>query len=74
MRLIIDDLLREIYLIVLEIRPDIKDKIGEFDKPKNLQLSLSMFPCYRTIINKITETYFSMPRVRIDKFTFFTYF
>lgn len=76
MRLIIDTVLRKIYSNTVHMRPDIKKEIGEFDEPQNLNLSLEMFPCYRSILNKITETCFSMAQVRIERakrYIFFTF-
>lgn len=65
MRLIIDTVFRKIYSMVVKSRPDIKEEIGDVDNPKHLDLTLDMFPCYRSILNKISETCFSLPKVRI---------
>lgn len=65
MRLIIDKIFRTIYSKVVKARPDIREKIGEFDEQKFLVLRLDMFPCYRNILNEITERCFSIPQVRI---------
>lgn len=66
MRLIIDKVFRAIYSKIVKAIPKIKNEIGELKAPKSLNLPLSMFPCYRSIINKITENCFSLPRVRIN--------
>ncbi|XP_027844283.2 legumain-like [Aphis gossypii] len=73
MRLIIDRALRKIYSMVAKARPEIMSKVGNFDKPNHLDLSLDMFPCYRSILNKITESCFSLPRnpYALDRLTIF---
>ncbi|VVC37948.1 Hypothetical protein CINCED_3A012616 [Cinara cedri] len=58
MRFVIDNVFREIYLSVVKLRPKIMSDIGTFDKPEFLKLSLDMFPCYRSIVNKINENCF----------------
>lgn len=68
MRIIIDRVLKKIYTGVLKFKPDIKNEIGQFDEPEHLDLSLDIFPCYRSILNNITESCFSIPRVRIHIF------
>lgn len=65
MRLIIDSVFQDIYSEVKKLRPDMVEKAGEIDEPKHLKLDLNVFPCYRSILNKITESCFSLPRVRI---------
>eukprot|EP00102_Acyrthosiphon_pisum_P012477 XP_008181646.1 PREDICTED: legumain [Acyrthosiphon pisum] len=62
MRSVIDSVLRNIYSEVVKARPDVKSKIGDYDEPKYLKLNLAMFPCYRSILNQITESCFSLPR------------
>ncbi|XP_015367844.1 PREDICTED: legumain-like [Diuraphis noxia] len=62
MRSVIDSVLRNIYSEVVKARPNIKSEIGEYHEPKYLKLNLAMFPCYRSILNKITESCFSLPR------------
>jgi hypothetical protein len=62
MRLIIDSVFQDIYSRVQKLRPDIQEKIGELDDPKHLKLQMDVFPCYRSILNKITESCFSLPR------------
>ncbi|XP_060847426.1 legumain-like [Rhopalosiphum padi] len=73
MRLIIDRALRNIYSKVAKARPEIMSKVGNFDEPNHLDLSLDMFPCYRSILNKITESCFSLPRnpYALDRLTIF---
>lgn len=66
MRSIIDKVFRLIFSKIVKAIPNIKNEIGELDTPKNLDLSLDMFPCYRSILNKISENCFSLPRVRIN--------
>ncbi|VVC37944.1 Peptidase C13, legumain [Cinara cedri] len=61
-RLIIDRVFNDIYSMIVNIRPEIKNEIGELQQPKNLKLTLDMFPCYRSIMNKITESCFSLPQ------------
>lgn len=63
-RIIIDRAFQNLYTRIVKAKPDIKDKIGEFHQPKNLDLKLEIFPCYRSILNKITESCFSLPQVR----------
>lgn len=65
MRLIIDSVFRSIYSKVLEARPDIQKEIGGLDNLKGQRLRLDMFPCYRNIINKISDSCFSMPKVSV---------
>jgi len=65
MRSVIDSVLRNIYSEVVKARPDVKSEIGDYDKPKYLKLNLAMFPCYRSILNQITESCFSLPRVSV---------
>lgn len=65
MRVIIDTVFRTIYSMVMKARPDIVDETGSIDEPKHLELSLDMFPCYRNILNKISESCFSLPKVCI---------
>lgn len=65
MRNIIDNVFRIIYSKIAKAIPNIKNEIGELDSPKNLDLPLDIFPCYRNILNKITESCFSLPRVRM---------
>ncbi|VVC37946.1 Peptidase C13, legumain [Cinara cedri] len=62
MRLIIDSVFRAIYSKVVEARPDIQSEIGSLNKPKHRSLTLDMFPCYRSILNKISESCFSLPK------------
>ncbi|XP_025192744.1 legumain-like [Melanaphis sacchari] len=73
MRLIIDRTLWNIYSMVAKARPEIMSKVGDFDEPNNLELSLDIFPCYRSILNKITESCFSLPRnpYALDRLTIF---
>lgn len=68
MRNTIDTVFRNIYLEMFKLRPDVVDEAGTFDEPTNLDLSLDMFPCYRNIVTKITESCFSVPKVRINAF------
>lgn len=63
MRLIIDSVFRSIYSKVLEARPDVQKEIGGLDQLKAQRLTMDVFPCYRSIINKISDSCFSMPRV-----------
>ncbi|XP_060858673.1 legumain-like [Metopolophium dirhodum] len=62
MRSVIDSVLRDIYSEVVKARPDVKSEIGNYDEPNYLKLNLAMFPCYRSILNQITESCFSLPR------------
>ncbi|KAL5236595.1 hypothetical protein ACI65C_004005 [Semiaphis heraclei] len=62
MRSVIDSVFRKIYLEVMKARPDIKSEIGEYDKPNNLKLNMAMFPCYRSILNQISDSCFSLPQ------------
>ncbi|CAH1731446.1 unnamed protein product [Aphis gossypii] len=62
MRSVIDSVLKNIYSEVVKARPDIKSEIGDFSEPNYLKLNLSMFPCYRSILNQITESCFSLPK------------
>lgn len=64
MRFMIDKIFQNIYSKVMELRPDICGKIGNPFRPANLKLTLDMFPCYRSILNKISENCFSLARVR----------
>lgn len=68
MKSIIDNVFREIRLLVIKAKPEIENLIGEFDQPKNLDLTLDMFPCYRSLIDKISKSCFSVPRVRMNVF------
>ncbi|KAF0723962.1 legumain-like [Aphis craccivora] len=36
--------------------------IGDYGEPNYLKLNLSVFPCYRSILNQITESCFSLPK------------
>ncbi|XP_001943941.2 legumain [Acyrthosiphon pisum] len=76
MRLIIDKALRTIYSKVVKARPEIISKVGDFYEPNHLELSLDMFPCYKSILNKITESCFSLPRnpYALDRLTIFANF
>lgn len=65
MKSLINNVFHGIYSLVMMERPEIQEQIGQFDKPNNLSLSLDMFPCYRSIVNKISESCFSVARVRI---------
>ncbi|XP_026821008.1 legumain-like [Rhopalosiphum maidis] len=73
MRSVIDSVFQNIYSEVVKARPDIKSKIGDYDEPNYLQLNLSMFPCYRNVLNQITESCFSLPQnpYVLDKLTIF---
>ncbi|KAF0758289.1 legumain-like [Aphis craccivora] len=62
MKSVIDSVLKNIYSEVVKARPDIKSKIGDYGKPSYLKLNLSVFPCYRSILNQITENCFSLPK------------
>ncbi|XP_022166863.1 legumain-like [Myzus persicae] len=62
MRSVIDSVFRDIYSEVVKERPDVKSEIGEYDEPNNLKLNLAMFPCYRSVLNLITENCFSLPK------------
>ncbi|KAL4100790.1 hypothetical protein QTP88_020819 [Uroleucon formosanum] len=62
MRPVIDSVLRNIYSEVVKARPDVNSEIGNYDEPNHLKLNLAMFPCYRSILNQITESCFSLPR------------
>lgn len=66
MRTIIDSVFHGIYYRIADARPDIIEKIGNFNNLKPLKLKLDMFPCYRSILNKITESCFSLPQVCIN--------
>lgn len=70
MKSIINKIFHGIYSLVMVERPEIQEQIGQFDKPKDLSLSLDMFPCYRSIVNKISESCFSVAKVRIILVTF----
>ncbi|VVC32207.1 Peptidase C13, legumain [Cinara cedri] len=59
-RLIIDGVFSDIYSKIVGARPQIKKQIGELYQPKNLKLTLDMFPCYKSIIKRITESCFSL--------------
>lgn len=71
MRSIIDNLFQAIYSKVVKARPDIKKEIGYLDKSKRHRLTLDMFPCYRNILNKISESCFALPKVSIYDFDLF---
>ncbi|VVC37939.1 Hypothetical protein CINCED_3A023572 [Cinara cedri] len=60
MRSIINNIFRDIYSKVLTATPEIKEIVGEYDAPHNQQLTLKMFPCYRSIINTISDSCFSL--------------
>lgn len=66
MRTIIDGVFYSIYYKIADAKPNIIEKIGDLNKPKPLKLKLDVFPCYRSILNKITESCFSLPQVRIN--------
>lgn len=70
MRFMIDRVFRDIYARVMESRPDIREEIGDPFHPENLKLTLDMFPCYRSILDKISENCFSLPRVRVYIFMY----
>lgn len=63
MKSIINNVFYGIYSSVMMERPEIQEQVGEFDQPKDLKLSLDVFPCYRSIVNKISESCFSVARV-----------
>lgn len=69
MRSIIDSVFKNIHSMVLNARPDLKDAIGDIDKPNNLSLTMDMFPCYRSILDKISKICFSLPQVRKVNYT-----
>ncbi|XP_025195726.1 legumain-like [Melanaphis sacchari] len=73
MRNVIDSVLKNIYSEIVKERPNIKSEIGDYDKPNYIKLNLSMFPCYRSILNQITKTCFFLPRnpYVLDKLTIF---
>lgn len=65
MRFIIDSVFGSIYSQVVKARPHINNEVGSLDQPEHLTLSLDMFPCYRNILNEISERCFSLPKVCI---------
>ncbi|KAF0761211.1 legumain-like [Aphis craccivora] len=73
MRSVIDSVFQKIYSGVVKAMPGIKSEIGDLEEPSYLQLNLSMFPCYRSILNQITKNCFSLPKnpYVLDKLTIF---
>ncbi|XP_050527223.1 legumain-like isoform X2 [Daktulosphaira vitifoliae] len=62
MKSVIDATIKQIYEYIVQILPDISEKIGTIENPESMRLSMETFQCYRSILNKITEKCFSIPK------------
>ncbi|XP_050426907.1 legumain-like [Adelges cooleyi] len=59
-----DKIMNEIYKKVVKEMPEVAAKIGTLEKPAHLKLNMDMFPCYRSIVNHISEKCFSFLKNR----------
>ncbi|XP_050426914.1 legumain-like [Adelges cooleyi] len=68
----IDYVLRTIYTKLISETPELAAEIGEYEKTARLQLTMNAFPCYRNILDNISEKCFSIPKntYALDKLTF----
>ncbi|XP_050426905.1 legumain-like isoform X2 [Adelges cooleyi] len=60
MKQTIDKIMNEIYKKVVKEMTGVAAKIGTLEKPAHLKLNMDMFPCYRSIVNRISEKCFSV--------------
>ncbi|XP_050426122.1 legumain-like [Adelges cooleyi] len=58
MRLTVDKVFRQIYKKVVKEWPELADKAGDIQNPAVLQLTANDYPCYRSIVNRISSKCF----------------
>ncbi|XP_050426906.1 legumain-like [Adelges cooleyi] len=59
-----DKIMNEIYKKVVKEMPGVAAKIGTLERPAHYPLNMDMFPCYKSIVNRITEKCFSVSKNR----------